>query len=48
MPAWSRESRERGALTWDPEPAEIPARACNCSFCIKHGDVSYVTSSAVT
>ena len=27
------------ALTWEPEPAEIPARACDCSFCIKHGGV---------
>ncbi len=27
------------ALTWKPEPLEIPARACTCSFCIKHGGV---------
>jgi hypothetical protein len=27
------------ALTWEPEPAEIPARACDCSFCTKHGGV---------
>ena len=27
------------ALTWEPEPAEIPARACGCSFCTKHGGV---------
>ncbi|MEJ8814991.1 hypothetical protein WKW77_28220 [Variovorax ureilyticus] len=26
-------------LTWEPEPAEIPARACGCSFCVKHGGV---------
>ena len=26
-------------LRWEPEPAEIPARACGCSFCIKHGGV---------
>lgn len=26
-------------LTWDPDPAEIPARACTCSFCVKHGGV---------
>jgi len=27
------------ALTWKPEPLEIPARACTCSFCTKHGGV---------
>jgi hypothetical protein len=27
------------ALTWEPEPAEIPARACSCSYCTKHGGV---------
>ena len=27
------------ALTWDPDPVEIPARACTCSFCVKHGGV---------
>lgn len=26
-------------LTWDPDPTEIPARACSCSFCVKHGGV---------
>jgi hypothetical protein len=26
-------------LTWDPDPREIPARACGCSFCTKHGGV---------
>ena len=26
-------------LNWVPEPAEIPARACGCSFCTKHGGV---------
>ena len=26
-------------LNWTPEPAQIPARACTCSFCIKHGGV---------
>ena len=26
-------------LDWQPEPSEIPARACTCSFCIKHGGV---------
>lgn len=23
-------------LTWEPDPTEIPARACTCSFCSKH------------
>ena len=27
------------SLTWDPDPTEIPARACTCSFCTKHGGV---------
>jgi len=27
------------SLAWDPDPAEIPARACTCSFCNKHGGV---------
>ena len=27
------------ALAWKPEPLEIPARACGCSFCIMHGGV---------
>jgi len=26
-------------LLWEPEPTEIPARACTCSFCTKHGGV---------
>lgn len=26
-------------LDWRPEPQEIPARACTCSFCVKHGGV---------
>ena len=26
-------------LDWQPEPAKIPARACGCSFCVKHGGV---------
>src|ERR1051326_2532045 len=26
-------------LTWNPSPKEIPARACGCSFCTKHGGV---------
>ncbi len=24
-------------LDWQPEPVEIPARACTCTFCVKHG-----------
>ena len=27
------------SLTWEPDPAEIPARTCTCSFCTKHGGV---------
>lgn len=27
------------SLTWEPDPAEIPARACGCTFCTKHGGV---------
>ncbi|WP_267225019.1 GFA family protein [Dyella silvae] len=27
------------ALNWEPDPVEIPARACDCSFCQKHGGV---------
>ncbi len=26
-------------LDWEPEPVEIPARACTCSFCTRHGGV---------
>ncbi|MES2148191.1 MAG: hypothetical protein V4508_00220 [Pseudomonadota bacterium] len=26
-------------LDWLPEPLELPARACGCSFCVKHGGV---------
>jgi hypothetical protein len=26
-------------LLWEPDPVEIPARACTCSFCSKHGGV---------
>ncbi len=29
----------RFALEWLPEPRQIPARACGCSFCRKHGGV---------
>ena len=27
------------ALVWVPEPTTIPARACTCTFCSKHGGV---------
>jgi hypothetical protein len=27
------------ALDWEPDPQEIPARACDCTFCRKHGGV---------
>jgi hypothetical protein len=27
------------SLAWEPDPVEIPARACGCSFCVKHGGV---------
>jgi hypothetical protein len=26
-------------LEWEGDPAEIPVRACGCSFCVKHGGV---------
>lgn len=26
-------------LEWRPEPKEIPARECSCTFCVKHGGV---------
>ena len=26
-------------LEWEGDPGEIPARACDCSFCVKHGGV---------
>jgi hypothetical protein len=29
----------RFTLDWEPAPVEIPARACGCSFCVKHGGV---------
>ncbi|HEY1231151.1 MAG TPA: hypothetical protein VGF26_27935 [Ramlibacter sp.] len=29
----------RFTLDWRPDPAVIPARACTCSFCTKHGGV---------
>jgi len=29
----------RFTLDWQPDPTEIPARACGCTFCVKHGGV---------
>jgi len=29
----------RFELAWQPDPLEIPARACTCSFCTRHGGV---------
>ena len=26
-------------LDWEGNPPEIPARACGCSFCVKHGGI---------
>jgi hypothetical protein len=26
-------------LEWKGDPREIPARACGCSFCVKHGGI---------
>ena len=26
-------------LDWEGDPSAIPARACGCSFCVKHGGV---------
>ena len=26
-------------LDWSPDPAAIPARACGCTFCVKHAGV---------
>jgi hypothetical protein len=26
-------------LDWPGDPPEIPARACDCSFCVKHGGI---------
>jgi hypothetical protein len=26
-------------LSWEPDPTEIPTRACGCTFCLKHGGV---------
>ena len=29
----------RFALDWQPDPETIPARACTCTFCTRHGGV---------
>ena len=29
----------RFTLAWEPAPIEIAARACTCSFCVKHGGI---------
>ena len=34
-------------LTWEPDPSEIPARACSCSFCAKHRGVWTSNASGV-
>src|ERR1700730_5180001 len=26
-------------VEWEGDPAEIPVRACGCSFCVKHGGI---------
>ncbi len=36
-------------LNWQPDPTSIQARACGCSFCVKHGGVwTSNPSSALT
>ena len=32
-------------LDWAPDPTEIPARACTCSFCTRHGGIWTSTPS---
>lgn len=34
-------------LTIEPDPVSIPARACSCSFCVKHGGVWTSSPSGV-
>lgn len=34
------------ALDWDGDPAGMPARACGCTFCVKHGGVWTSSPSA--
>ena len=36
----------RFELRWEPDPDVIPARACGCSFCVKHGGVWTSNSAA--
>jgi hypothetical protein len=31
--------QHRPRLEWEGDPPRIPARACGCSFCFKHGGV---------
>lgn len=26
------------SLRWEPDPQDIPARACDCTFCTRHGN----------
>jgi hypothetical protein len=35
------------SLSWPPDGVEIPARACSCSFCTKHGGVWTSSPNAV-
>jgi hypothetical protein len=34
-------------VDWQPDPTQIPARGCTCSFCVKHGAV-WTSSGAAT
>ena len=34
------------SLLWEPSPTEIPARACGCSFCTRHGAVWTANANA--
>jgi hypothetical protein len=34
-------------LRWDPDPKEIVARACDCSFCTRHGGLWTSSPTAV-
>jgi hypothetical protein len=35
------------SVEWPGESPEIPARACSCSFCVKHGGVRTSNPSSV-